>query len=157
MRAFYFNASNRAVKASDFYFRNVDPLLYWPSPVLAQGEDTRGSGGRGKRGEREREGMSEVLSDEYLSDLLSLYRHRFPLPPSFLGTTVEPKTLAALNELRETLTLRYNRSGTCCAEICLRLKSPQRGGHWVVGRRSGGRYLFVLTEGCPSIGDMHRN
>ena len=30
VRAYYYNAYNRAIKAPDFYLKNVDPLLHWP-------------------------------------------------------------------------------------------------------------------------------
>ena len=149
VRAYYFNASNRAIKAPDIYLGEVDPLLFWPQPVVVDTE---------KMHHRTRDvGISEVLSDQYLSNLLSLFRHRFPLPAAFLATTLHPQTVEAINEVRETLTCRYNRSSTCCAEVCLRLSSSQRGGHWLVGRRRGGRFLIVMIEGCPALSDMHKS
>ena len=86
VRAYYYNAYNRAIKAPDFYLKNVDPLLHWPSAVVGMATcGSRGySGGDGSKSMSLTDAMSEVLSDNYLSDLLSLYRHRFPLHLRFL-------------------------------------------------------------------------
>ena len=74
--AYYFNSCNRAVKAPGLYDRQYDPQLYWPEPVVCLAHE-----GSPIRPLSSRNEMSEVLDDRYLSDLLSLYRHRFPMRP----------------------------------------------------------------------------
>ena len=40
-------------------------------------------------------------------------------------------------------------------EICLRLRTAQRGGRWVLGRRLGDRQLYLSVDGCATLNEMH--
>lgn len=149
--AYYYNSCNRAAKAPGFYDRSYDPHLYWPLPVVctAQEEGPMQPVAAGSKP------MSEVLGDRYLSDLLSLYRHRFPLPASLLAATLPKVLVEAFNDLRQSLSRKYSRTNDVCTEVCLRLTLAKEGGLWALGRRSGSRYLFLAIEGCDNLQEMN--
>lgn len=148
--AYYFNSCNRAAKAPGLYDRQYDPQLYWPEPVVCLAHE-----GSPIRPLSSRNAMSEVLDDRYLSDLLSLYRHRFPMPASLTAATLPAVLVEAFNDLQQNLSSRRSRTDSVCTEACLRLGSVKGGGMWALGRRSGSRYLFLAIEGCASLQEMN--
>lgn len=149
--AYYYNSCNRAAKAPGFYDRSYDPQLYWPMPVVCTAHDD----GPIRAATSGSKAMSEVLGDRYLSDLLSLYRHRFPLPASLMAATLPAVLLEAFNDLRQNLSTKYSRTDSVCTEACLRLSSTKEGGLWALGRRSDSRYLFLAIEGCGTLQEMN--
>lgn len=62
--------------------------------------------------------------------------------------------MKALNDLRETLSDKYNRGGSV-TEACLRVTSGQKGGAWVFGRVVGDRHMYLIIEKCPTLNDMY--
>jgi len=131
VRLLYFNACNRALKSGTLYRRNVDPVLLWPS-IISKATPRSSS----------------------LSLTLDSVRHRFPLPSSLLADSVEPAVLRALNDIRETLSHRAREPGGV-SEACLRVSTMHRGGVWCVGRRFGGRFLFLVVDACSTLNDLY--
>ena len=133
VRLLYFNSCNRALKSGTLYRRNIDPLLLWPCLISK---------------------VTDAPRSASLSTTLDSVRHRFPLPCPLLTDAVEPAVLRALNDIRETLSNRAREPGGV-SEACLRVSTMHRGGVWCIGRRFGGRYLFLVVERATTLNDMH--
>jgi len=144
VRMIYFNASNRAIKAANVFTINLDPLLIWPNSNQKIDEIL---------------GLSRMtLNNEKIKipqSNISYVRPRFPLSSSLLAGCLEDYVLVAINDLRETLSERYNITEQGVAEACIRVASLKKGGIWAIGRRLGDRYMFLIVEGCATLNEMY--
>ena len=144
VRMIYFNAANRAIKAANVFNISLDPLLIWPNSNPKVDEIL---------------GLSRMtLSNEKIKvpqSNISYVRPRFPLSSSLLAGCLEDYVLVAINDLRETLSERYNVSHQGVAEACIRVASLKKGGIWAIGRRLGDRYMFLVIEGCATLNEMY--
>ena len=144
VRMIYFNASNRAIKAANVFTITLDPLLIWPNSTQKIDEVL---------------GLSRMaLNNDKIKipqSNISYVRPRFPLSSSLLAGCLEDYVLVAINDLRETLTERYNITEQGVAEACIRVASLKKGGIWAIGRRLGDRYMFLIVEGCATLNEMY--
>ena len=144
VRMIYFNAANRAIKAANVFNINLDPLLIWPKSNPQVDEIL---------------GLNKLtLNSDKLKipqSNISYVRPRFPLSSSLLAGCLESYVLAAINDLRETLSERYSVSHQGVAEACIRVASLKKGGIWAIGRKLGDRYMFLVIEGCATLNEMY--
>lgn len=144
VRMIYFNAANRAIKAANVFNISLDPLLIWPKSNAKVDEIL---------------GISRItLGNDKIKapqSNISYVRPRFPFSSSLLSGCLEDYVLVAINDLRETLSERYNVSHQGVAEACIRVASLKKGGIWAIGRKLGDRYMFLVVEGCATLNEMY--
>lgn len=131
-RIIYFNKVNRALKLVDMYRFKVEPLSLWPQQLMRN--------------------MKNNGINQLLFSLLSDARPKFPHSPSLISSKLEVSILRALNNVRESLA---GYQTTKLSEACVKVSNSYHGGVWVIGKKLGSRYLFMIVEGKTSFNDAY--
>jgi hypothetical protein len=123
------NNLNVAFKAVNVYRNAASPLLAWPKPLAP--------------------GCDAILS------LLQNEPQCFPLSSGQLVGSFQPKVVAAINDVRASVSGRKDSPMGGLQEACIRVTSAFRGGIWVLGRSLGDRHIVFVLEGCSTLNEVH--
>ena len=131
-RLIYFNKVNRAIKLVDIHRFKVEPLSVWPQQLIRS--------------------LKSSSTNNSLYTLLSDSRPKFPHSPSLISSKLELNILRALNNIRESLA---GDQTTRLAEACIKVSNTYHGGVWVIGKKLGSRYLFMIIEGKNNFAEAY--
>lgn len=135
-RVLYCNRILRSLQLSTWCAHTVDPLLLWPTLLINPYSSLK---------QYQQSSMNIVASR--LIELSSDVRGQYMLPAALLTASIEPYIIKALNYVHHQLS---NKS----REACIRLKSGNRGGVWMYGRRMNDRFVYIVLERCDTMNEM---
>lgn len=136
VRMIYYNNCSRALKITQMNL-DINPLLLSPTSLIP--------------------GYAWMSSmTAALSQTLNSVRHQFPHSPAVYTSSTDPIIVRAMNHVREILSGRYSKESGGASEVCLRVRSGYRGGHWVIGRMMSDRVVYLIIDRCETMNDLYQ-
>jgi hypothetical protein len=136
-RVIYHNETLRSMRLSTWCAHTIDPLLLWPTLLINPYSSIK---------QYQQSSMNIVASK--LIELAYEARGRYVLSAGLMSASIEPHMIKSLNHVHNQLASNRAR------EVCIRIRSGNRGGVWMYGRRMNDRYLYIVVERCDTMNEM---